>query len=117
MMFGQEIEKQVVNCHKDATGRFRKQGRSEPLYVGFSLIGIDGKEFFSTLMRLATAQTGMINQDIFNSPEILADLSESEDVPYGKTLLPLVDTMWQVAGLQGTPFKPRGEWNPFGHYQ
>jgi|GEM_PF-4218499 hypothetical protein len=34
-----------------------------------------------------------------------------------KTLLPLVDTMWQVAGLEGTPFKPKGEWNPFGRYQ
>ncbi len=117
MILGQELEKQMVNCYKDAINRFRGQGKIGALYVGFSLVGIANKSFFSTTKSLAFPQTGMINQDIFNSPEVFADINESEDPPYHRTILPLVDTMWQVAGLEGTPFKPNGEWNPFGRYQ
>ncbi len=116
MIFGQELEKHMVNCYTDAINRFRIDGRREPLYVGFSLIGITGRAFFVTTMQSAFPQTAGINRDIFTSPEVFVDIDEPEESPYGKTLLPLVDTMWQVGGRQGTPFRPNGEWKPFGRY-
>jgi hypothetical protein len=45
-VFGQELEKQIVNCYKHAIARFRNQGWTEALYIGFSLIGIADKSFY-----------------------------------------------------------------------
>ncbi len=116
MILGQELEKQMVKCYGDVVNRYRRQGRSEVLYVGFSLIGIANKSFYSTVSNLAFRQQSLIRQDIFTSPEVFVDINDPEESPYERNLLPLVDTMWQVAGLQGTPFKPKGEWTPFGRY-
>lgn len=116
MILGQQIEQQMVNCYKDATARLRKQGQLEPIYVGFSLVGIANKFFYSTMMTSISNQH-VARDNIFISPEVLVDLNEAEEPPFSKTLLPLIDTMWQVAGREGTPFKPKGVWNPFKQYQ
>jgi hypothetical protein len=116
MIFGQELEKQMVTCYGDAVNRYRGQGRNDVLYVGFSLIGIANKSFYSTVSNLPFRQQSLIRQDIFTSPEVFVDTNDPEESPYERTLLPLVDTMWQVAGHQGTPFKPNGKWAPFGRY-
>ena len=115
-IYGQEIEKQMVSCYKDALNRLRNQGRPEPLYVGFSLIGIADKFIYSTLTQSFFNRVP-IRQNIFVSPEVLSDSADSEEPPYRKTLLPLVDTMWQLAGREGSPFKPHGVWDPFKNYQ
>jgi hypothetical protein len=117
MILGQELEKQMVSCYQDAVTRFRKQGQSGGVYVGLSLIGIKDKNFYSTVMRLASNQGFSILQDIFVSPEVFVDINEPEEPPYRSTLLPLVDTMWQVAGLEGTPFKRGDVWEPFLDYR
>ena len=111
---GQEIEKQMVYCYQDTVKRFRRLESTGPVYVGFSLVGIEGKPFFSTP---TSTELGLSStEDIFISPEVLVDPNESEDQPFERTLLPLVDTMWQVAGKAGTPFKFEGRWDPFGQY-
>jgi hypothetical protein len=117
MISGQKLEQEMVNCYKDVLRRIRAQGRSELLYVGFSLIGIANKSFYSTLRSLAIPDQYSILQDIFTSPEVFADMNDPEELPYNRTLLPLVDTMWQVAGRSGTPFKLKGRWDPFGEFQ
>ena len=116
MILGQELEKQMVQCYEDAINRFRRLGRSGVFYVDFSLIGIAGRAIFAILMSTVFGQH-LIRQNIFSSPEVLVDINEPEESPYGRTLLPLVDTMWQVGGREGIPFKPKGVWNPFGLYQ
>jgi hypothetical protein len=115
-ILGQEIEKQMVSCYRDAITRFRAEGRTEPLYVGFSLIGIRNKLIYATPSQSIFNQNRILI-DIFNSPEVLVDITEPEEHPYRKTLLPLADTMWQVAGREGSPFKPNGVWEPFKEYQ
>jgi hypothetical protein len=117
MILGQVLEQEIVKCYQDAIGRFRRQGRADHFYVGLSLIGIAGKSIFSTFMRVATARNAVITQDSFTSPEVFVDANQPEEFPYGKTLLPLIDTMWQVGGLACSPFKPAGVWNPFGEYR
>ena len=117
MVLAQELEKQMVHCYKDAVTRYRKQGRSEPLYVGFSLIGIEEKQFFFNVMSLAFPAKSTIRLNVFTSPEVLVDPSEPEEQPFEKTLLPLVDTLWQVGGYQGTPCKRQGQWKPFDEYR
>lgn len=54
-----------------------------------------------------------ISDDTFVSPEVFVDLNEPEDKPYGKTLLPLVNTMWQLAGRESTPYMRDENWDPF----
>jgi hypothetical protein len=106
----------MVHCYKDAITRYQKQGRSETLYVGFSLIGIGAKQFFFNTMSLAFAKAA-IRQNVFISPEVLVDPAEPEEEPFERTLLPLVDTMWQVGGYQGTPCKRQGSWKPFDDFR
>lgn len=48
--------------------------------------------------------------------KVFVDMNEPEEHPYPKTLLPLADTMWQLAGREGTPFRPKGVWEPFKEY-
>lgn len=114
-ILGQEVEQTVVQCYEDGIGRFRREGRTGVLYVGFSLVGIEDKQIFSTAMTWYPGESG-IRQNTFTSPEVTVDLSELEERPYPRTLRPLVDTFWQLDGREGTPFAPNGEWNPFGRY-
>jgi hypothetical protein len=112
MIMGQEIEKEMVHCFEDAIGRFHREGRTGSAYVGFSMIGIEGKRMFATF-RTWFDRDSFIRQNTFTSPEIYVDLNEQEDSPYERLLRPLVDTLWQLDGRVGTPFTPGGVWNPF----
>ena len=114
-IYGQEIERQMISCYGDAVTRLRKQGKTHPLYVGLSLIGIKGKNFYSTPMH-SVFGSPIARQNTFVSPEVFVDINEPENHPYPKTLLPLADTMWQLVGPEGTPFKPKGVWEPFKEY-
>ena len=116
MIFGQAIESQMVHCYEDAIRRLREHEQNEDVYAGFSLIGIANKPFFSSRMSAYTRAVPRVTDNIFNSPEVLVNMNDSEESPYSRTLRPLVDTMWQVAGLQETPFRRNGEWDPFGRY-
>jgi hypothetical protein len=106
-----KIEKQMIFCLKDAIRRLRVQGRTELIYVGFSLLGIknclictqDEARFFSPTI---------IQDNIFSSPEVLVDITELEEPPYRKVLEPLADTMWQLSGREGSPHSVDGIWNP-----
>jgi len=95
----------------------KREGRIGAAYVGFSLIGIQGKRMFINDL-FGTGTTHEIVSDTFSSPEIYVDLSEpEEDEPFARTLRPLVDTLWQVAGLEETPFRLDGTWKPFADYR
>lgn len=115
-IYGLELERQMIQCYKDAITRIRKEGRTEAFYIGFSLIGIKGKAFYVTLLNAYRMQAAT-QQDVFTSPTVLVDPNDSDEHPYPKTLLPLVDTMWQLAGRSGTPFKKDGEWQPFQEWR
>jgi hypothetical protein len=114
-IYGQEIERQMISCYRDAITRLRKQGKTEPLYLGLSLIGIADKNFYVTAMH-SVFGAPVARQDTYVSPEVFVDMNEPEEHPYPKTLLPLADTMWQLAGREGTPFRPKGVWEPFKEY-
>ncbi len=115
LICGQEVEQTMVNCYSDAIGRFQREGRIGVVYVGFSMIGIEDKQIYSTLMSWSGREFG-IRQCAVTSPEVMVDLSEHEEQPYPRALRPLVDTFWQLDGREGTPFIPNGEWNPFRRY-
>ena len=113
MILGQELEQHIVNCYQDVVDRGRRLAQTDTVYIGISLVGIAGKAFFSTISGLEFQRSGGTDRNIFISPEVLADIKEPEDVPYTTTLLPLVDTMWQVGGLAQTPFRRKSDWRPF----
>lgn len=112
---GQGVEQTMVHCYADAIGRFHREGRTGVVYVGFSMIGIEDKQIYSTLMTWSGRDFG-IRQGTVTSPEVMVDLSEHEERPYPCVMRPLVDTFWQLDGREGSPFIPNGEWNPFCRY-
>jgi hypothetical protein len=114
VIYGQHLEQHIVSSYHDAMSRYRSQGVTDAIYIGFSLVGIANKRFYASLGSLWDQMPIVVNT--FNSPEVFVDINEPEDHPYRKTLLPLVDTMWQVAGRPGTPFRPNSEWQPFASY-
>ena len=111
-VIGYRLERQIVECYEDAINRCRSQDLSGPVYIGFSLVGISGKEFFSTQMASHFIHAP-IRENVFTSPEVSVDVNQPEAHPFEKTLLPLVDIMWQVSGRAGSPFKYSGRWDPF----
>lgn len=111
-ILGQEIEKEVVYCYQDALQRLRRQGRTGGIYVGMTLLGIKEQSFFTYAAPHGSPEYP-IRSDVFHSPIVFADLADDEKQPYRATLLPLVDTMWQVGGWSGTPHVLDGNWVPF----
>ncbi len=116
MIIGQCLERQMVQCYEDAAERFRRQGDIGNVYVGFSLVGIQGKSFFVSLLAWSDSDL-QIRQNIFASPEVYVDLSIPEERPFEGTLRPLVDTLWQLGGRERTPFMSDGKWEPFKEYR
>lgn len=112
MIVGQVVEQQMVYCYKDAIERLRRLGKFNNVYVGFSLLGAEGKGFFVNALTYFGDEY-LIRHRVFTSPEVYVDLDEQEEMPYQRTLRPLVDTLWQIGGREETPFRLNGEWNPF----
>lgn len=115
LIAGQSVEQIIIRCYTDAIGRYRRNGRTGIIYLGFSLLGIKDKQIFTTDMQFSSREFG-IRQNMFTSPEVAADLSEPEEAPFSRTLRPLVDMFWQLDGREETPFAENGKWNPFGRY-
>jgi len=114
LIIGQYLEQEMVASCENAMGWFQSSGQTQRVYVGFSLVGIAGKAFFSTRSRTAFSALSVGPEcDIFSSPETLADPSSPGSPTFDTFLLPLVDVMWQVAGYDESPFRVNGEWQPF----
>lgn len=110
----QVLEQEMVRCYEDAYSRLTREGQ-KTVYVGFSLIDVQGKSMFISELHGAGDE---IRQNTFTSPEVYVDLSEPEEQkPFHRTLRPLVDTLWQVGGREETPFKMDETWEPFARYQ
>ena len=110
-IWAQEIEKEIVRCYGEALARFRSQERAQLLFAGLCLTGNEEKCFH---INEVSPDSDSIRRNVFISPEILVDINEPEETPFAKTLLPLIDTMWQMAGDEGTPFRDKaGSWTPF----
>jgi hypothetical protein len=114
VVFGQQIEQEIVHCYEDAKQHLRSTGEEGPTYIGLTLVGIANKTFYTTYQRMVFSNTRRYTtQNVFISPEVLVDPTSDEASPYGGTLRPLVDTMWQIAGFEETPFQCMKEWAPF----
>lgn len=112
---GQVVEHFIIQAYEDAIMRFRRQGITGIVYVGFSMTGIEDKQIFTEDFHWAPRDYG-IRQNNFISPEVMVDLNESEERPFERTLRPLVDMFWQLDGREGTPFIYEGEWITFRRY-
>jgi hypothetical protein len=78
-------------------------GVSEPVYFCCTLIGVkdlglsrDNIAFFADEIQ------HKFDREIIESPEVEIDLKESP--PYRRSLIPIVDAIWQANGYEGTPW-------------
>ena len=106
----------MVRGYGDAMRRLREAGFSGSVYAGFSLIGHAGKTFFSTYRGHLSPAIARCASDIFVSPEVVSEIEDSEEPPYERTLRPLADMLWQLAGRAGTPFVRHDKWEPLATY-
>jgi hypothetical protein len=117
VILGQLLEQQMVKCFSHALQFFRNRSEVEAVYVGFSLVGMKDKEFFTTEMNYHPTLQSQIKDNVFTSPEVFVNINDTDESPYPRTLLPLVDTMWQVAGRKKSPFYSGDVWSPFGNFR
>jgi hypothetical protein len=118
MILGQTMEQELVRCYENASTRLSETLGTSSTYLGASLIGISGRQIYSTHQRLYF-QNALIppRRNLASSPEFSIRAGFEEDSPYPQTLLPMVNHIWQVFGYEHTPFMINKEWNPFGTYR
>lgn len=100
------FEERVRDTFANALGLLRKLEVSEPIFVSLTLIEVKG-----LLMWLPQAMWGFdtntshpFDRQVILSPDVLMQ-NLHEGSPYPSTLLPLMNAIWQGAGLEETPYK------------
>ena len=97
------LEEKLVASFSNGLLVLRTLGVEDPIYFSCSLVGIQG---FTLLTQELAFHFGDVqhkfDRDTILSPEIQIDRSEQS--PYCNSLLPIVDSIWQANGYEGTPW-------------
>lgn len=59
--------------------------------------------------------TEPFTEDVVTVPEIQIEAVD-EARPFKSTLLPVINSIWQAAGVEHTPYMRNDVWDPFGRY-
>ena len=84
---------------------------SSPIFVTLSLIGVKGKTMAlpEQMQRVSfNLKSDPFDRDLIVCPDVLLE-SEPQSVDVSDTMLPIVDGIWQAAGLAHTPYKDSGD--------
>ena len=110
---GALLEEAIVRTFGSAMDLLQILGVSEPFFVSLTLVGVKGKKMAlpSHPSYLAFPQLGKFDRDVIVFPDVRVE-KVGEGSPYPTTLLPIVNSMWQAAGLQQSPYiSSDGNWN------
>ncbi len=78
-------------------------GTAEPVYVSLTLVGVRGRTMaLPRRLQMLNSVSPPFDRDVIVSPDVMVQNLE-EGYPFATTLIPLVDSVWQAAGLEGTP--------------
>jgi hypothetical protein len=80
---------------------------SDPVYVSLTLIGVKGR---TMAMPRGWEPSPAFDRDVILCPDVLLR-NRAEDVPFAETLLPIVNSVWQAAGIEQSPYIRNGQWN------
>jgi hypothetical protein len=105
------FEQKLIEAFENALLIAKKFGIDHPTYFGCTLIGVQGMRLSRAgLFEIGVAHT--FDRPVIQSPEVQIDRTEPK--PYRRSVLPVVDSLWQATGYEQTPWRdPSGEWNPY----
>jgi hypothetical protein len=100
------FENKLVNTLDGALSLLDHLEVSEPIFVALTLLGMKGR----TMALPYGDASHPFDRDTILCPDILVQ-NRSEGTPYPSTLLPIVNSVWQAAGMVRTPYIQNGRWN------
>lgn len=109
----QLFEEKLARTFKSALTLLQQLEVSTPIFVTMCLLNVKGKTMAlpERLQRLTfNQQTDPFDCDLIVCPDVLLN-GELTSADPSDTMLPLVDSIWQAAGLESTPYKDEnGRW-------
>jgi len=109
------VERGIADIFVNGYDLLGKLEVDEPIFVTMSLIGMKGREMALPerfLRRRNLASKCTFDRDVILCPDVQIK-NVGEGHPYSTTLLPLINSMWQAAGLKQSPsIRDDGSWNP-----
>lgn len=111
------LEAAIEKTFKNAIRLLSILAVAEPFFVSLSLLGVKGR-------RMALPGAGayppfsnlraVFDRDVIACPDVRIE-NLTEGPPFPTTLLPIVNSMWQAAGLEKSPYiREDGSWIPGG---
>jgi Schlafen, AlbA_2 len=101
------FEGKLVKTFTQALNLLEKLEVSEPVYVTLTLLGVAGRRM---AMPRGWEPSPAFDRDLILCPDVLLRGAE-EGEPYAETLLPIVNSVWQAAGIEQSPYIHNGQWS------
>ena len=98
-----DLESAIRTTFENALHLLSELETVEPVFSALTLIGMKGRQMALPRPGEWGFSSPPIDRDVILSPDLpLQNLEEGS--PYPSTLLPLVNSAWQAAGLAATPY-------------
>ena len=109
-ILGLVFEEKIVQTFHNALRLLAILNASEPVYTTLTLIGVKGRDM---AQRPTTVNfnnfSHSFDRDVVLTPDVqIRDTPETW--PFAETLLPIVNSVWQAAGKEKSPFIENGQW-------
>jgi hypothetical protein len=103
------LEEKLVATFEQALSLLKSLEVSPPIYVTLTLIGVKGAKL-ATPYYSDGDESHPIDRDVIVCPDVEIQ-NVAEDHPYPTTLLPIVNSVWQAAGIAQSLYIRQDEWS------
>ena len=109
-ILGQVFEEKIVETFQNALRLLSMLNASEPVYTTLTLIGVKGRNMDQRPITVNfNNMSPSFDRDVVLTPDVqIRDTPETW--PFAETLLPIVNSVWQAAGKEESPFIENGQW-------
>jgi hypothetical protein len=107
---GGSFEEKLITTFGSAATLLRVLGTADPIFVSLTMFGVKGLDFWlpSQWQGRNGNRSHLFDRDLIICPDIqMQNVGEGE--PYRSTLAPIVNTVWQAAGMESSPYS-KGRW-------
>jgi Putative DNA-binding domain len=106
----QTFEGKIVKTFARALNLLSMLAVSSPIYVGLTLIEMKGRTMALPFYNINyERQSDPFDRDVILCPDVLIS-DGPDDEPFSETLLPIVNSVWQAAGMEKSPYINDGRW-------
>lgn len=106
----QQLEYEIVGMFSNATNLLSGLAISEPIYTTLTLIGVKDRTLaLPTHGVNFNDKSHPFDRDVILCPDVQIR-NTAETWPFAETLLPIINSVWQAAGIEESPFIRNGQW-------